>query len=209
MVGVPAFFAAPTIAWASSREAPRGFSQTTALPAWSAATAISRWPWFGVVTTTRSALPNSAFQSVALRSNPYRTWVSASRCASRPAMQESTSSMPRGRSCWLASRMARGWAIPPMKPWPMIRTLTFFIAGLLAYLCRARAALFLGAFFDEDFFDALAGDFLAGLGARLPATMAFSLSTAFLHFFVAGQASGQKQRSIVHQLWGEPECAAS
>src|SRR5262245_36231295 len=46
-------------------------------------------------------------------------------------MPERTSSTPRGRSCWLASRMARGWAMPPMKPCPMMRTLTFFIARLL------------------------------------------------------------------------------
>ena len=49
---------------------------------------------FGVVTTTTSALPISAFQSVAARSKPYRIWVSASRCASRPAIPERTSSIP-------------------------------------------------------------------------------------------------------------------
>ena len=40
MVGVPAFLASLAISRASSREAPRGFSQTTALPARSAAIAI-------------------------------------------------------------------------------------------------------------------------------------------------------------------------
>src|SRR5262249_30821756 len=109
----------------------------------SAARAISRWPWFGVVTTTTSALPVSAFQSVELRSKPYRVWVSASRSAFRPAMHERTSSIPRGRSCWFASRMARGWAMPPMKPWPMTRTLTFFIARLLALASLAAPAALL------------------------------------------------------------------
>ena len=47
------------------------------------------------------------------------------------------------------------------------------------------------------------------LGTRLPETSAFRASTAFLHFLVAGQASGQKHRSIVHQSCGAPECAAS
>src|SRR6185295_5806116 len=45
-----------------------------------------------------------------------------------------TNSRPLGRSCWLASRMPRGWAMPPMKPWPMTSTLICFMIGLLSPL---------------------------------------------------------------------------
>src|SRR4029079_1946843 len=56
-----------------------------------------------------------------------------------------TNSRPRGRSCWLASRMPRGWAMPPMNPWPIIRTLIFFMAGLLPpFLRLLRGGLRLG-----------------------------------------------------------------
>src|SRR5947207_3419319 len=58
-------------------------------------------------------------------------------------MAERTSSIPRGRNCWFASRMARGWAMPPMKPWPMMRTLTFFTFRLLALSPLAAPAALL------------------------------------------------------------------
>src|SRR5438034_321164 len=62
-------------------------------------------------------------------------------------MAERTSSIPRGRNCWFASSMARGWAMPPMKPWPMMRTLTFFTFRLpdLSPLAAPAALLRRGA----------------------------------------------------------------
>src|SRR5687768_15487323 len=103
--------------------------------------------------------------------------------------------------------------MPPMKPWPMMRTFTFFIETLLSYRRLPRPPLFFAARFRGTAFARAFGaegdDFLALLWGRFPATKAFSSSTACLHFLVAGQALGQKHRSIVHQSWGAPEWAAS
>src|SRR6185295_4633030 len=148
MVVVPAFLAAAAISCASSSDVLRGFSQTTALPALSAASAMGAWSLLGVVTTTRSAFPISFSQLVDVRLYPYAFWVPSSLAASRPATHSRTSSMPFGRSCWLASRMPREWAMPPMNPWPMTRTLICFMSGLLSPLpglgLRLRFGLRLG-----------------------------------------------------------------
>src|SRR6185503_11788577 len=59
-----------------------------------------------------------------------------------------TNSTPLGRSCWLASRMPRGWAMPPMNPWPIVRILICFMSYssrlLLLALLRLRLGLRLG-----------------------------------------------------------------
>src|SRR5262245_23583338 len=65
-------------------------------------------------------------------------------------MQSRTSSTPFGRSCWLASRMPREWAMPPMNPCPMTRVLICFMASpvllpaLLGLRLRLRLDLRLG-----------------------------------------------------------------
>src|SRR5579859_4401532 len=134
-------------------------------------------------------------------------------------------SIPRGRSCWFASRMPRGWAMPPMKPCPMVRTLICFIVPyflpFLAFFFDGLAFAFaLGLALVLALTLAFALAFLAGFAfafacagaagfVATPLTKAFSWSTASLHFWVAGQALGQKHRSIVHQSCGLPELAAS
>ena len=50
--GTPACSTAATMASVSARERAVGFSQKMALPAWAAATTISRWVLVGVATIT-------------------------------------------------------------------------------------------------------------------------------------------------------------
>ena len=114
--------AAAVISSASATELASGFSQSTCLPAASAARAMSRWVLPGVQMSTRSTSSRSttARQSVADSAQPNCSAACAARPASRPTTTCITGRSGRSKKRW-ALRHACEWAAP-MKAWPIIAT---------------------------------------------------------------------------------------
>jgi hypothetical protein len=107
---------------ASSTVFASGFSQSTCLPASSAATATSTWvlPGEQMSTTSMSSRSIAARQSVSARSQPQRSADSCVRAWSRPTTDTMRGASGRSKNAG-ATRQACEWAAP-MKPWPIIAT---------------------------------------------------------------------------------------
>src|SRR3954464_15314414 len=128
-----ASWAAAVICSASATVFASGFSQSTCLPARSAAIAISAWVSPGVQTSTRSMSSRAmtARQSVELSAQPSRVAAWAARSASRPTTTAISGRSGRSKKCG-AVRHACEWALP-MNAWPTMATRR----GLLGSVMRA------------------------------------------------------------------------
>ncbi len=125
--------AAAFIASASATVFASGFSQSTCLPASSAAIAISACVSPGVTmsTTSMSSRAITSRQSVAVSAQPHLRAFAATPAASRPTTTVISGS--RGRSKNRGATRQPWECAAPMKPWPIMATRSRSVNAVLLY----------------------------------------------------------------------------